>query len=87
MDPRPSSVPHTCLTFFLSDTAQKAEIEVLSEMKALGGVIIAICNHANAAIRESSDLVIEVNAGERELALLAPYIVPVPTAGFFHGLK
>ncbi len=77
----------TCLTFFLSDTAQKAEVEVLSEMKALGGVIIAICNHANTAIRESSDLVIEVNAGERELTLLAPYIVPCQLLGFFTGLS
>jgi glutamine---fructose-6-phosphate transaminase (isomerizing) len=78
--------PATCLTFFLSDTAQKAEVEVLSEMKGLGGVIIAICNRANAEIRKSSDLVIEINAGDRELTLLAPYIVPCQLLGFFTGL-
>ena len=50
--------PAHALTFFVSDTAQKAETEVLSEMKELGGVILTICNRANPQIRQSSDLVI-----------------------------
>lgn len=79
--------PATCLTFFLSDTAQKAEIEVLSEMKDLGGVILAICNRANAEIRRSSDLVIEIDVTGNELALLAPFIAPCQLLGFFSGLR
>jgi glutamine---fructose-6-phosphate transaminase (isomerizing) len=79
--------PATCLTFFLSDTAQKEESEVLSEMKALGAVILAICNHANSGILRASDLVIELDVAGNELALLAPSIVPCQFLGFFAGLR
>ncbi len=79
--------PATCLTFFVSDTAQKAETEVLSEMKELGGVILTICNRANPQIRQSSDLVIELDLNGNELALLAPYTVPCQLMGFFTGLQ
>jgi glutamine---fructose-6-phosphate transaminase (isomerizing) len=79
--------PATCLTFFLSDTGQKAEAEVLSEMKELGGVTVAICNRANSEIRGASDLVIEFEFPGSELALLAPYVVPCQLMGFFAGLR
>jgi glucosamine--fructose-6-phosphate aminotransferase (isomerizing) len=79
--------PATCLTFFLSDTAQKAEIEVLEEMKGLGGVILAVCNRANATIRNASDLVIELDLNGDELVRLAPSIVPCQLFGFYSGLK
>jgi glutamine---fructose-6-phosphate transaminase (isomerizing) len=77
----------TCLTFFLSDTAQTAEAEVLSEMKELGGVILAICNQANPQIRQAADLVIELDLNGNELAFLAPYTVPCQLLGFFTGLQ
>ena len=79
--------PATCLTFFLSDSAQKAETEVLAEMKELNGVILAICNRANADIRRASDLFIELDMSGNELALLAPYIVPCQLLGFYAGLQ
>ena len=79
--------PVTCLTFFLSDSAQEEEAEVLSEMKELGGVIIAVCNRANAAIRRACDLVVELDFPGNELALLAPYTVPGQLLGFFTGLR
>jgi len=79
--------PATCLTFLLSDTAQEAEIEVLSEMKDLGGKILAICKRANAEIRRRSDLVIEIDVTGNELALLAPFTVPCQLLGFFTGVR
>jgi glucosamine--fructose-6-phosphate aminotransferase (isomerizing) len=79
--------PATCLTFFLSDTAQAAEAEVLSEMKDLGGVTLAVCNHATADVRRSSDLVVELDVQGGELALLAPGIVPCQLLGYFTGLQ
>jgi glutamine---fructose-6-phosphate transaminase (isomerizing) len=78
--------PETCLTFFLSDTVQQAESEVLVEMKELGGVIIAICNRATESVRRASDLVVELNLDAHELALLAPYTVPCQLLGFFTGV-
>jgi glucosamine--fructose-6-phosphate aminotransferase (isomerizing) len=79
--------PATCLTFFLSESAQGAETEVLAEMKELGGTIVAITNRANTEIRESSDLVIEMDVRADQMALLAPYIVPCQLMGFFTGLR
>lgn len=79
--------PATCLTFFLSDSGYKAEAEVLSEMKELGGAIVAICNRSNPQIRQSADLVVELNCNGEELAFLAPYTVPCQLLGLFTGLR
>lgn len=79
--------PETCLTFFLSDSGQQAETEVLAEMKELGGVVIAVCNKATGSVRKASDLVIELNMNAQELALLAPYTVPSQLIGFFTGIS
>ncbi len=77
----------TCLTFFLSDSGGKAETEVLEEMKTLGGVIVSVCNHANAEVRRSSDLVMEIGLDGNELVRLAPSVVPCQLFGYFTGLK
>jgi len=79
--------PDTCLTFFLSQTAQRAESEVLSEMKELGGVIVAVCDQATDQVRKSADLVIDLNLKGHELSSLAPFVVPCQLMGFFTGLQ
>jgi glucosamine--fructose-6-phosphate aminotransferase (isomerizing) len=79
--------PETCLTFFLSETGYEAEAEVLSEMKELGGTIVAVCNHGSDAVRKSSDLVIELGMAVPEIALLAPYVVPAQLLGYHSGIK
>jgi glucosamine--fructose-6-phosphate aminotransferase (isomerizing) len=79
--------PETCLTFFLSESATKAECEVLAEMKELGGVTIAVCNRATDEIRRSSDLVFELGSDGPELATLAPSVVPAQLVGFFTSVK
>jgi glucosamine--fructose-6-phosphate aminotransferase (isomerizing) len=79
--------PATCLTFFLSKTGYEAEMEVLEEMKELGGVILTICQTASASLKRSSDLVIELPAEGDELASLASSIVPAQLFGFFCGIR
>jgi glutamine---fructose-6-phosphate transaminase (isomerizing) len=79
--------PDTCLTFFLSESGSQAETEVLSEMKELGGVTITVCNHANDAIRGSSDFVFELDLAAPELVTLAPFVVPAQLLGFYTGIK
>jgi glucosamine--fructose-6-phosphate aminotransferase (isomerizing) len=79
--------PATCLTFFISETGKEAETEVLSEMKELGGTIVAVCNRANEQIRRDADLVIEIGFQGDEIALLAPFVVPCQVMGFFTGLR
>jgi glucosamine--fructose-6-phosphate aminotransferase (isomerizing) len=79
--------PETCLTFFLSESGMNAEIDVLVEMKELGGTIVTVCNRASEAVRRSSDLLIELETGAPELAFLAPFIVPAQLLGFHTGIK
>jgi len=79
--------PETCLTFFLSEGGSHAEAEVLAEMHDLGGVTIAVCNHATELLHRSSDLVFELGFDGPELATLAPFIVPGQLLGFFTGIK
>jgi glutamine---fructose-6-phosphate transaminase (isomerizing) len=79
--------PQTCLTFFLSDTAQEVETEVLAEMKDLGGVTIAICNRSTDKLRGTTDLIVDYNFSGNELALLAAYVIPCQLFGFFAGLQ
>lgn len=79
--------PKTCLTFFLSETAATAETEVLVEMKQLGGVIIAVCNHSTEPVRKNSGLVVELKFAGPELATLWPSIVPSQMLGFFNGIR
>jgi glucosamine--fructose-6-phosphate aminotransferase (isomerizing) len=85
--PKAIVAPETCLTFYLSEGGNKAECEVLAEMKELGGTILAICNRANETIRRSSDFVFELGADLPELAMVAPFIVPSQLLGFFTGIK
>ena len=73
--------PDTCLTFFISESGKDAECDLLAEMKALGGVIIAVCNRANKTIRSHSDLVLELELDCPELATLAPSVVPAQLLG------
>ena len=79
--------PATCLTFFLSASARGAEAEVLTEMKELGGTIVAICNRATPEIRKNADLLVEFEGEGNELSWLSPYIVPGQLMGFFAGLR
>ena len=60
--------PETCLTFFLSDSGQETEAEVLGEMKELGGTTMAVCNRATAAIQACADLTLEMTCGSELLA-------------------
>jgi glucosamine--fructose-6-phosphate aminotransferase (isomerizing) len=79
--------PHTCLTFFVSETATTAESELIGEMKELGGVVITVCNRATDSIRRSSDLLFELGFDGPELVTLLPFIVPSQLLGFFTGLR
>jgi glucosamine--fructose-6-phosphate aminotransferase (isomerizing) len=56
-------------------------------MKLLGGTIIAVCNRASEAVREASDLVLEMESASPEIALLAPFVVPTQLLGYHTGLK
>jgi glutamine---fructose-6-phosphate transaminase (isomerizing) len=77
----------TCLLFFLDKAGHDAESEVLMEMKALGGITLAIGNWVGEEIRPYCDLVIESGQGPTDLALLAACTIPCQLLGFYTGLQ
>src|SRR5215469_5020599 len=85
--PKSIVAPQTCIAFLLSETGMQAETEVLLEMKDLGGTIIAICNRANDAVRQASDLLFELETDVPEILQLAPFVVPAQLLGYHTGVK
>jgi glutamine---fructose-6-phosphate transaminase (isomerizing) len=49
--------------------------------------VIAISPRTNSEVRKSCDLVFELGVDVRELALLAPFVIPVQLMGFHTGVK
>jgi len=79
--------PETLLVFLISDTGYEAECELLQEMKALGGTTLAITNRADARVRASADLLVELSLDGPELARLVCYLVPAQLLGLYTGLQ
>ncbi len=79
--------PETLLTFFLAESTGKAEQEVLTEMKELGGVTLVVTNRANDEIRLAADLLIELELDVPEVARLAPHVLAAQLLGLYLGLK
>ena len=79
--------PETCITFLLSESGMHAEVEVLLEMKELGGTIVTVCNRATEPVRRASDLLFELNVDAPETSLLAPFLVLPQLLGFHTGVK
>ena len=85
----PKSVvgPETLVIFLLSETGYDKEVEVLQEIKSLGGTTIALANHADDRARAASDLLIEFKFEIPELARVAPYTFAGQLIGLYTGLK
>ena len=79
--------PETLLVFLLSQQGYDAEVDVLEEMKRLGGTILTITNRADDRARASSDLLIELGFDLPELPRMAPYVFAGQLLGLYTGLK
>lgn len=79
--------PETLVIFLLSEQGYAAELEVLREIKHLGGTTLAVTNRADNRARAASDLVIELGLELPELVRLAPYIFAGQLTGLYTGLK
>ena len=79
--------PQTLLTFFLAESTGTSELEVLEEMKELGGTTLVVTNRANDRVRRAADVLIELGLDVPEVARLAPHILPAQLMGLYLGLK
>jgi glucosamine--fructose-6-phosphate aminotransferase (isomerizing) len=77
----------TLIMFLLSESGFKSEVEVLEEIKALGGTTMVIANRASERVRAAADLLIELDIQAPELARLPLYLPSQQLMGLYTGLK
>lgn len=76
----------TLITFLLSETSYKAEVEVLEEIKKLGGITLVVTNHADKRARAAADFLVELKADAPELARLPLFPMTGQLLGLYTGL-
>lgn len=79
--------PSTLITFLLSHEGYDAEIDVLEEVKSLGGSTLVVVDEADSRTRRAADLLIELQTGLDDYASLAARALPGQLLGLFTGLK
>jgi glucosamine--fructose-6-phosphate aminotransferase (isomerizing) len=79
--------PETLVTFLLSESSYQAELEVLEEIKALGGTTIAIAPKAESRARAAADLFVEISFDLPELIRAPAYLFVPQLVALYTGLK
>ena len=79
--------PETLITFIVSETGFAAEVQVLEEIKKLGGTTLAVSNVCNSTIRRAADYSVELSLDVPETARAAASVIPGQLLGFYTGIK
>ncbi len=79
--------PETLITFIISETGFAAEVQVLEEIKKLGGTTLVISNVCDSTIRRSADYSVELSLDAPETARVAASVIPGQLLGFYTGIK
>lgn len=79
--------PETLITFFLSDSGFEEELEVLEEVKSLGGTTLAIVNRGSSRAARAADLLLDLRLEQNEYARLAASLVPCQLLGLYTGIQ
>ena len=77
----------TLIMFLLSEPHGAAEVEMLEEVKKLGGATLVVANRADARTRAAADFLVELELPGPELARLAPCMLAGQLMGLYTGLK
>jgi glutamine---fructose-6-phosphate transaminase (isomerizing) len=78
----------TLIVFLLSQAGYGAELEVLEEVKKLGGTTLVIANRAEARAQAAADLLVELRADDvGEIARLPLYVIAGQLMGLYTGIK
>jgi glucosamine--fructose-6-phosphate aminotransferase (isomerizing) len=76
----------TLIVCLLSESGYSAEVEVLEEVKRLGGTTLVVANQAESRAKKSADLLIELKAEVPEAARLPLYVLSGQLMGLYTGL-
>jgi glutamine---fructose-6-phosphate transaminase (isomerizing) len=85
--PKSIASPETLVTFLLSESSYKDEVEALEDIKKLGAVTMAIGNRVDERARNAADFVVELNLHVPEYARLAAYVLWGQLFGAYTGIK
>ena len=77
----------TLISFLLSDANYDAEVEVLEEIKELGGKTLVVATHVSDRARAAADLAVELDCALPEPACLAAYVFAGQLLGFYTALE
>jgi len=77
----------TLIAFLLSETGHSEELEVLEEIKKLGGTTLVITNRADSRARAAADLLVELGADGSEAARLPLYLITGELMRLYTELK
>jgi glutamine---fructose-6-phosphate transaminase (isomerizing) len=77
----------TLVTFLLSETNHDAEVEVLEEVKDLGGKTVVVAKTVSRRARAAADLIVELDCAPPEPACLAPFVLAGQLVGFSKALQ
>jgi glucosamine--fructose-6-phosphate aminotransferase (isomerizing) len=85
--PKSIVAPDVLTVFLLSESSYEAELEMLEEVKSLGGTTIAVANGVDERAHRASDLAIELNLPSPEILRLAVYVPCGQLLGLCTALK
>jgi glutamine---fructose-6-phosphate transaminase (isomerizing) len=77
----------TLIVFLLSERAYSAELDVLEEVKRLGGTTLVVTNRAQERVRAAADLLVELGAGGPEIARLPLSALVGQLMGLYTGIE
>lgn len=75
------------ITFLVSEANHDAEVEVLEEVKELGGKTVIVAQHITARERAAADLVVELDCALPESSCLTPFVFAGQLVGFYTALQ
>jgi glucosamine--fructose-6-phosphate aminotransferase (isomerizing) len=79
--------PRTLVGFFLSDSGYAAEVDLLEEIKSLGGVTFVVSPKSDPRVKAMADFLVEVPFEGPECSRLAACIPWGQLLGLYTGLK
>jgi glucosamine--fructose-6-phosphate aminotransferase (isomerizing) len=77
----------TLIGFLISEANYDAEVEVLEEIKELGGKTFAIASRLTSRARAAADVAVEIECASVEPVCLAPFVFAGQLLGFYNALK
>lgn len=77
----------TLIVCLLSEAGYAAELEVLEEVKRLGGITLVVANRAESRARKAADLLVELSAEAPEVARLPLYVLSGQLTGLYTGIE